>query len=75
MHLRIHAFDDIMAKGVTCNYNMKINENLHGPIKDFYEQIGNGKDVDRNVCQLEHLICFCMIIELISLKNLIDNAY
>jgi hypothetical protein len=49
MHLRVHAFDDILAKGVTRNYNTKVNENLHGPIKDFYEQVGNGKDVDKNV--------------------------
>lgn len=49
MHLRVHAFDDIQAKGVTHNYNTKVNENLHGPIKDFYEQVGNGKDVDKNV--------------------------
>jgi hypothetical protein len=51
MHLRVHAFDDIVAKGVTRNYNTKVNENLHGPIKDFYEQVGNGKDVDKNVGQ------------------------
>jgi hypothetical protein len=49
MHLRVHAFDDIQAKGVTRNFNTKVNENLHGPIKDFYEQVGNGKDVDKNV--------------------------
>lgn len=49
VHLRVHVFDDIQAKGVTRNYNTKVNENLHGPIKDFYEQVGNGKDVDKNV--------------------------
>ena len=49
MHLRVHVFDDIQAKGVTCNHNTKVNKNLHGPIKDFYEQVGNGKDVDKNV--------------------------
>jgi hypothetical protein len=49
MHLRVHVFDDIQAKGATRNYNTKVNENLHGPIKDFYEQVGNGKDVDKNV--------------------------
>jgi hypothetical protein len=59
MHLRVHVFDDIQAKGVTRNYNTKVNENLHGPIKDFYEQIGNGKDVDKNVI-IEKIICFCI---------------
>jgi hypothetical protein len=49
MHLRGHVFDDILKKGVTRNYNTKINENLHGPIKDIYEHIGNGKNVDEKV--------------------------
>ena len=28
---------------------MKVNESLHGPIKDIYEHIGNGKNVDEKV--------------------------
>ncbi|KAF8961518.1 hypothetical protein BDZ97DRAFT_1921202 [Flammula alnicola] len=54
MHLRDHTFDDILAKGVTRNYNTKINEGLHGPIKDIYEQIGNGKDVDEQIMHIDH---------------------
>ncbi|KAF8956317.1 hypothetical protein BDZ97DRAFT_1907242 [Flammula alnicola] len=54
MHLRVHAFDDIIAKGATRNYNTKINEGLHPPIKEFYEQIGNGKDVDEQIMHLDH---------------------
>ena len=46
MHLHGHVIKDTLEKGVTCNYNTKINENLHGSIKDIYEQIGNGKNVD-----------------------------
>ncbi|KAG1726420.1 uncharacterized protein EDB91DRAFT_1239645 [Suillus paluster] len=34
-HLAAHLFDDIEAKGVTCNYNTKLNEKCHGPLKDF----------------------------------------
>lgn len=49
MHLRAHVFKDIMEKGVTRNYNTKVNENLHGPIKNIYEHIGNGKNVDEKV--------------------------
>lgn len=49
MHLRVHVFDDILAKGVTRNYNTKVNENLHGPVKTIYEHIGNGKNVDQQV--------------------------
>ncbi|KAL4066581.1 hypothetical protein J3A83DRAFT_4080094, partial [Scleroderma citrinum] len=33
-HLGIHVFDDIEAKGVTCNFNTKPNEKMHGPIKE-----------------------------------------
>ena len=49
MHLCAHVFKDILEKGVTRNYNTKVNENLHGPIKDIYENIGNGKNVDEKV--------------------------
>ena len=49
MHLCAHAFDDILAKGVTCSYNTKINESLHGPIKDIYDHIQNGKNIDERV--------------------------
>jgi hypothetical protein len=52
MHLRAHVFKDILEKGVTRNYNTKVNENLHGPIKEIYKHIGNGKNVDEKVCQL-----------------------
>jgi hypothetical protein len=50
MHLHGHVFDDILKKGVTRNYNTKIFENLHGPIKDIYGNIGNGRNVDEKVC-------------------------
>lgn len=49
MHSHVHAFDDIMEKGVTRNYNTKTNEGLHGPIKDLYKARLNGKDVDAQV--------------------------
>jgi hypothetical protein len=55
MHLRAHVFNDILEKGVTRNYNTKINENLHGPIKDIYDHIGNGKNIDEKVCQINLL--------------------
>jgi hypothetical protein len=49
MHLHVHVFDDILSKGVTRGYNTKINENLHGPIKDIYNHIRNGKNIDERV--------------------------
>ncbi|KAI9441949.1 hypothetical protein BJY52DRAFT_1195036 [Lactarius psammicola] len=33
MHALVHSFDDIEAKGASCNYNTKPNEKLHGPLK------------------------------------------
>ncbi|CAL1715613.1 unnamed protein product [Somion occarium] len=35
-HTNKHAFADIRAKGATKNFNTKINEKLHGPLKDSY---------------------------------------
>ncbi|KAG2343754.1 hypothetical protein BDR05DRAFT_975792 [Suillus weaverae] len=34
LHTTMHLFNDIEAKGVTRNYNMKPNEQMHGPLKD-----------------------------------------
>jgi hypothetical protein len=49
MHLRAHVFDDILAKGATHGFNTKVNEYLHGPIKDIYDHIRNGKNIDERV--------------------------
>ncbi|KAI5990823.1 hypothetical protein F5J12DRAFT_727537 [Pisolithus orientalis] len=40
-HTHMHVFDDIEAKGVTCNFNMKPNEKMHGPLKEAYYQKQN----------------------------------
>ena len=69
MHLRVHVFDDIQAKGVTRNYNTKVNENLHGPIKDFYEQVGNGKDIDKNVLRQQYVFFFRLIVDFTKIFN------
>ncbi|KAG1801818.1 hypothetical protein EV424DRAFT_1474720 [Suillus variegatus] len=50
MHLAAHLFDDIKAKGATCNYNTKPNEKCHGPLKESYQQRTNFKDVAPQVC-------------------------
>ncbi|KAG2109978.1 uncharacterized protein F5147DRAFT_745420 [Suillus discolor] len=34
LHMLTHLFDDIEAKGASRNYNMKPNEQMHGPLKD-----------------------------------------
>ncbi|KAH9958180.1 hypothetical protein BJV74DRAFT_800037 [Russula compacta] len=55
MHVLVHSFDDIKQKGVTCNYNMKPNEKLHGPLKKTYKMHTNFKDVGPQILKLEHL--------------------
>ncbi|KAG1828912.1 hypothetical protein EV424DRAFT_1589978 [Suillus variegatus] len=45
IHLATHLFDDIMAKGVTCNFNTKPNEKAHRPLKKSYQLRTNFKDV------------------------------
>ncbi|KAG2355792.1 hypothetical protein BDR07DRAFT_1453666 [Suillus spraguei] len=44
-HASSHLFDDILAKGATQNYNMKLNEKMHGPVRDIYHNQTNFKDV------------------------------
>ncbi len=45
MHSHYYAIDDIINKGVTKNYNTKIFEVLHGPLKDAYLAFTNFKNV------------------------------
>ena len=45
MHLLNHIFDEIEAKGATQNFNTKLNETLHGPLKKHYLRRTNFKNV------------------------------
>ena len=49
IHAQLHLFDDIIAKGVTRNYNSKTNESFHGPIRWDYVSGTNFRDVDEQV--------------------------
>jgi hypothetical protein len=49
MHTHTHTFPDIMAKGVTINYDTKPNEGTHGAPKDTYKLISNGKEYEDTV--------------------------
>jgi hypothetical protein len=42
-------FADILAKGVTRGYNTKVNEGMHGPLKDSYELRSNFRDFAEQV--------------------------
>ena len=46
MHTHAHTFPDIMAKGVTINYDTKPNEGTHGAPKDTYKLMSNGKEYE-----------------------------
>ncbi|KAG2034064.1 hypothetical protein BDR03DRAFT_870910, partial [Suillus americanus] len=54
MHLSAHLFDDIEAKGVTRNYNMKPNEKMHGPLKDAYQDRTNFKNFAEQILRYNH---------------------
>lgn len=49
LHMTTHIFDDIKAKGATRNYNTKPNEQMHGPLKDWYLNRTNFKNVAEQV--------------------------
>ena len=59
MHLAQHLFDDIVAKGITRNYNTKTFEKMHRPLKASYLQQTNFKDVGGQVIYLVILLARC----------------
>jgi hypothetical protein len=40
-----HLLENILYKGITQNFNMQPNEQMHGPLKDSYHLRTNFKDV------------------------------
>lgn len=54
MHSLVHLFDEIVAKGVTRNYNTKPNESRHRPLKRIYLLLTNFKDVAEQVGSFGH---------------------
>ncbi|KAF9537471.1 hypothetical protein CPC08DRAFT_651734 [Agrocybe pediades] len=61
-HSHIHMFDDILRKGVTRNFNSKINEKRHSPLKKYYSQQVNFKDVGAQILRLDHNSLASLII-------------
>ncbi|KAG1879450.1 hypothetical protein C8R48DRAFT_668287 [Suillus tomentosus] len=45
---------DDNAKGATCNYNTKLNEQMHGPLKDWYLNRTNFKNVAEQILRIDH---------------------
>ncbi|KAG2156288.1 hypothetical protein DEU56DRAFT_867752 [Suillus clintonianus] len=52
-HLISHIFNDILAKGVTCNYNTKPNEKMHGSLRKIYLQHTNFKNVASQILRYD----------------------
>ncbi|KAI0258987.1 hypothetical protein BC834DRAFT_1020051 [Gloeopeniophorella convolvens] len=61
-HALEHSFDDILAKGVSRNYNTKPNEKMHGPLKKAYLLRTNFKDVESQILRYDH---FALVTTLI----------
>ncbi|KAJ7695581.1 hypothetical protein B0H14DRAFT_3100500 [Mycena olivaceomarginata] len=55
-HLHQHLFDDIERKGVTRNYNTKISEPMHRPLRDAYHNQTNFKNVQPQLGDLDQLL-------------------
>ncbi|KAK0471836.1 hypothetical protein IW261DRAFT_1571498 [Armillaria novae-zelandiae] len=52
-HSHQHLFDDIEAKGVTLNYNMKPNKSMHGSFKELYQRRTNFKNIDEQILRVD----------------------
>ncbi|KAN0127630.1 hypothetical protein V8E53_014549 [Lactarius tabidus] len=62
LHALVHSFDDIVAKGVTRNYNTKPNEKLHSPLKKAYMRT-NFKDVAAQILKIDHFLLVGTLIQ------------
>ncbi|KAG2101790.1 hypothetical protein BD769DRAFT_1697154 [Suillus cothurnatus] len=54
LHMITHIFNDIEAKGASRNYNTKLNEQMHGPLKDWYLNRTNFKNVAEHILCIDH---------------------
>ncbi|KAJ6553880.1 hypothetical protein B0H10DRAFT_1848583, partial [Mycena sp. CBHHK59/15] len=54
MHSHQHVFDDIENKGASRNFGTKINESMHGPIRQTYHKLTNFKDVTPQLIKHDH---------------------
>ncbi|KAH9975660.1 hypothetical protein BJV74DRAFT_798764 [Russula compacta] len=66
MHVLVHSFNDIEQKGASCNYNTKLNEKLHGPLKKSYLMRTNFKNVGPQVWFIDYR--YYMIFKVEHLK-------
>ncbi|KAG2338015.1 hypothetical protein BDR05DRAFT_978302 [Suillus weaverae] len=56
LHMITHLFDDIEAKGASRNYNTKPNKQMHGPLKDWYQNQTNFKNIAEQILRIDHWV-------------------
>ncbi|KAG2111909.1 uncharacterized protein F5147DRAFT_744606 [Suillus discolor] len=54
LYMSTHIFDDIEAKGTSCNYNTKPNEQMHSHLKDWYLNWTNFKNITEQILHIDH---------------------
>ncbi|KAG1769490.1 hypothetical protein EV702DRAFT_1049726 [Suillus placidus] len=56
LHMIMHLFNDIEAKGASRNYNTKPNKQMHGPLKDWYQNRTDFKNIAEQILQIDHWV-------------------
>ncbi|KAG1821702.1 uncharacterized protein BJ212DRAFT_1297041 [Suillus subaureus] len=69
LHMTTHIFDDIEAKGTSCNYNTKPNEPMHGSLKDWYLNRTNFKNIAEQILHIDHWILVADYDNYVLLKS------
>ncbi|EIW75195.1 hypothetical protein CONPUDRAFT_66265 [Coniophora puteana RWD-64-598 SS2] len=53
LHALFHFLNDILQKGVSRNSTTRVNEVMHGPLKQSYENRSNGKDFVKQILRVD----------------------
>ncbi|KAF8157464.1 hypothetical protein K438DRAFT_1910064 [Mycena galopus ATCC 62051] len=54
VHAHQHVFDDIRRKGVSRNFGAKIDEVVHGPVRQTYQRQTNFKNIATQILKSDH---------------------
>ncbi|KAF8195254.1 hypothetical protein K438DRAFT_1906569 [Mycena galopus ATCC 62051] len=54
VHAHQHVFDDIRRKGVSRNFGAKIDEAVHGPVRQTYQRQMNFKNIATQILKSDH---------------------
>jgi hypothetical protein len=67
--MHVHAFNDILSKGILLVYDSMVNEPLHGPLKDSYLLQSNFKEIAEQVRRFQPINKHCLIVNKILCAN------